>query len=108
MKFLPLLFKKNKLHFSDILKTHFLVMFIFSVIYYCIIMSDKEDINKLRKNSDLKTDRNKMYIYMDCVNFSLVVHTSTGFSNIFPKDSIISLIVVSIHMIISLLLIMGL
>ena len=109
MKFLPILFKKkNPLKFSDIIKTHLLVIFIFSIIYYCIIITYKKDINNLKKNSDLKTNRKKTHIYLDCFNFSLVVHTSTGFNNIFPKDSIISLVFVSIHMIIALLLIMTL
>ena len=109
MKFLPILFqKKNSLNFNYILKTHLLVMFIFSVIYYGIIMTDKEDIYHLRKNNDLITERKRIHIFLDCINFSLVVHTSTGFSNIFPKDCIIAQVIVSIHMVVSLLLIMTL
>ena len=119
MKYLPFLFKNksNKgLKTKVKLAIHALVIFIFSFIYYDIIINttvrDESDKGKFFyyvdfTNNERKT-RNKAYVYIEALYFSLVVHTTTGFSALIPEYNIKNNIIIMIHLFIAFCLIISL
>ena len=119
IKYLPFLFKnesKKKIRTDVKIGIHVFIIFLFSLIYYNIILNTTIDNNnnknsyfyyKYKGNNKTKTNK-KSVIFFNALYFSLIVHTTTGFSTLIPTYEIKNNIVIIIHLFIAFLLIITL